>query len=86
MSEGDLLIGGMTLRRLPCEIQNETHIESSRDWRFAGKLVIDVLHKPMLQLGRLYRLQLNDGRAGQVVLARLGADDSAHCVAEFQPQ
>lgn len=85
MAEGDLLIGGMTLRRLPCEIQEELHTDASPDWRLRGKLVIDASDEPMLQVGRRYRLQLKDGRAGQVVLSRLAAEDNAHCVAEFQP-
>jgi len=39
-----------------------------------------------LQLGRRYRLELADGRAGQVIISRLEPADEQNFVAEFQPQ
>ena len=85
MSEGDLLIGGMTLRHLACELKTEYHPEESRDWQLAGNLLLDSQHQQHLQVGRRYRLQLSDGRAGQVMISRLQANAAAHLIAEFEP-
>lgn len=84
--EGDLLIGGLTLRHLHGELEEEVHDEASPDWLLAGKIVVGPDEQRLLQVGRRYRLQLADGRAGQVVISRLAEDTDDHYVAEFQPQ
>jgi hypothetical protein len=70
MSEihGRLLIGGMTLKNLrgAVELRDEC---SCADW--CGHLLIDPLQKTFLELGRQYRLEIDDGRSGQVVVTRI---------------
>ncbi len=82
--EGDLLIGGLTLRHLHGELEEEVHEEASTDWLLAGKIIIGPDEQRLLQIGRRYRLQLADGRAGQVVICSLAEDSAAHYVAEFE--
>ena len=70
MSEihGRLLIGGMTLKDLcgDVELQDEC---SCSPW--CGHLLIDPADNEFLEIGRLYRLELNDGRSGQIVVTRV---------------
>jgi hypothetical protein len=70
MSEihGRLLIGGMTLKDL-CGVV-ELHDECScSPW--CGHLLIDPAQNEHLETGRLYRLEMDDGRAGQIVVTRV---------------
>ena len=39
----------------------------------------------MLQLNREYRIQLEDGRGGQVVLSRIAPDGDDELLADFVP-
>ena len=84
--EGDLLIGGMRLSHLHGELEAETHEDSSRDWDFAGRIVLTPAECQCLECKRRYRLELADGRAGLVVLSRLEPLDDGHMIAEFLPQ
>jgi hypothetical protein len=83
--EGDLLIGGMTLYDLHGELEWEALELDSSDWLLAGRLELDAQDEAYLQLGRRYRLQLADGRAGQVVIAKIQSAADRHIIAEFQP-
>jgi hypothetical protein len=84
--EGDLLIGGMKLSHLCGELEMESHDDLSQDWFFSGRIKLPPEDREFLQLGRLYRLELADGRAGQVIISRLEPCDNEHVVAEFLPQ
>lgn len=84
-SEGDLLIGGMRLSHLQCELELEIQNGHRHDWQFTGRIRLSPDEHEQLELGRLYRLQLADGRGGQVVIARLEVLDNEHVVAEFVP-
>lgn len=70
MSEihGRLLIGGMTLKDLcgVVELQDEC---ACSPW--CGHLLIDPAQNEHLEIGRRYRLELDDGRSGQIVVARV---------------
>ena len=46
----------------------------SRDWILAGHLHLSPAAGGAVQTDRPYRLQLDDGRAGQVVVCRIAAD------------
>lgn len=70
MSEihGRMLIGGMTLNDLfgVVELQDEC---ACSPW--CGHLLIDPAHNEHLETGRRYRLELDDGRSGQIVVTRV---------------
>lgn len=70
MSEihGRLLIGGMTLKDLfgVVELQDEC---TCSPW--CGHLLIDPAQNEYLETGRRYRLELDDGRSGQIVVTRV---------------
>lgn len=70
MSEvhGRLLIGGMTLKDL------SGVVELSRDCgcaQWCGHLLVEPHHSEHLEEGRPYRLELDDGRAGQIAVRRV---------------
>lgn len=60
---GRLLIGGMVLRNLVANLDNGVS-DSEPGW--TGTLSIDPPQHECLQLGRPYRLELDDERAGQI--------------------
>ncbi|MSR57361.1 MAG: hypothetical protein EXS05_06790 [Planctomycetaceae bacterium] len=67
MSEihGRLLIGGMTLNDL-CGVVELKKDCACAEW--CGHLLIAPAQNQHLEAGRRYRLELDDGRAGQVVV------------------
>jgi hypothetical protein len=81
--DGNLLIGGMTLKHLHGELQEEARAQGSRDWLLTGRLSITPHERPLLELHRTYRLELEDGRAGQVILSRIEPVDAEHLLVEF---
>jgi hypothetical protein len=68
MSEihGRLLIGGMTLKDLHgvVELCNDC---PTAEW--CGHLLVDPSQNEHLEVGRLYRLEMDDGRSGQIVIS-----------------
>lgn len=83
MSEfhGNLLIGGMTLKNLSGDL-NEHGPSPTAQWR--GELIVDPRQNEFLQSGRPYRLELEDGRAGMIVITRVeGVAGEANLHAEF---
>lgn len=83
---GDLLIGGMTLSHVEGELESELHAIDSHDWILSGRIEFSSKDIEFLELGRQYRLELEDGRASQVVLSRLEPIDNEHFIGEFVPQ
>ena len=83
---GDLLIGGMILPHVEGELESESHATNSHDWILSGRIEVSSKDIEFLELGRQYRLELEDGRASQVILSRLEPVDEEHFVAEFEPQ
>ncbi len=65
---GKLLIGGMTLKNLIALIDEETR---GQDGIWHGALSVDLCQGEHLECGRLYRLELEDGRAAKVIITRL---------------
>lgn len=65
---GRLLIGGMVLRDLEASLDQGT-LDSESGW--TGLLLIDPPQQECLQLGRPYRLELNDERAGQIEVTHI---------------
>ena len=68
MSEfhGRLLIGGMTLGNLFGTLEQESPSQTCQ-----GEILIDPSQNEYLESGRPYRLELEDGRAAQIVLTRV---------------
>ena len=65
---GDLLIGGLAIREVDAEIDDLDDGETcdSSDWH--GRVSVTPEQRWQLEKGRLYRLELDDGRAGQIVV------------------
>lgn len=63
-----LLIGGMSLKGLDCEIDGDADPESGH---WIGRFSLERADVHCLQIGRPYRLELDDGRAAQVVISRM---------------
>jgi hypothetical protein len=83
---GDLSIGGMRLTDLHGELVLEEHpVPDSSDWVLSGRLTIRPQDQAFLQCNRQYRLQLDDGRAGPVVVSRMGEPHDDSLVLEFEP-
>lgn len=74
MSEfhGNLLIGGMTLKNLSGTLDEDAPCENA-GWH--GELAIEPRQSELLQSGRPYRLELEDGRAGKIVIVRVDRID-----------
>jgi len=86
-SYGDLLIGGERLKHVHCELAQEQPLSDSKEWILAGHLHVTVEQSQLLETERPYRLQLEDGRAGQVVVSRIAADGKPdEKLVDFQPK
>lgn len=81
---GDLLIGGMRLQHLHGELQEEQHKRGSKDWALSGHLHLTPEQLKHLELNREYRIQLDDGRAAQVVILKIEPDRD-EALADFAP-
>ena len=65
---GRLLIGGMVLKNLEVSV-DQAALDSESGWM--GSLLLDPPQHESLQLGRPYRLELDDERAGQIQVLRI---------------
>jgi hypothetical protein len=65
---GRLLIGGMVLRNLEASL-DKSALDSESGW--TGSLLIDPPQQECLQLGRPYRLELDDERASQIEITHI---------------
>lgn len=83
--EGDLLIGGMSLRNLHGELEQEEPAANSREWLLAGQVHVSPQQAQQLALERRYLLMLSDGREGLVELTRLASADG-EMLGEFRPR
>lgn len=83
--EGNLLIGGLTLKQLHVELLGDERNGEASEWMLTGRLTLDPHEQELLEVGRRYRLQLPDGRAGQVIIASMNRYGHS-VVAEFHPQ
>ena len=82
--EGDLLIGGLALKKLHGELQQEEQVSNSHDWLLAGRMRLSSQQAEKLRLERRYLLMLSDGREGLVELTRLSLADG-DLLADFKP-
>ena len=51
------------------KLEQEADVDSGSGW--SGQLLVDAEQVDLLETARAYRLELDDGRAGQVVVARV---------------
>ena len=83
---GDLLmIGGDRLKHVRGELAEEQPSADSTDWNLAGRLHLPPGQCGLLQSARPYRLQLEDGRAGQVMVSRIVSASDDALLVDFQP-
>jgi hypothetical protein len=66
---GNLLIGGLRLKGVQGTLDLEPDNASRPRW--SGQLLVDSRDGDLLETKRSYRLELDDGRAGQVIVARV---------------
>jgi hypothetical protein len=86
-AEGDLLIGGDRLKHVHVDLEDEHPQDGSREWVLAGHLHLTPEQSKLVETDRPYRLQLADGRAGQVVVSRIAQDGKPdELLADFQPR
>jgi hypothetical protein len=81
--EADLLIGGAALRRLRGELEAEERQDGSCEWLLSGQLHLTPNDWANVRLDRQYRLELADGRSGQVVVTRVAVQTEQEVVANF---
>lgn len=80
---GELLIGGAKLKVLHGELEDELHPTDSKEWQFGGHLRLSPHEWETMQLNRQYRLELDDGRAGQVAITGIVSRNIDEVVVEF---
>ncbi|MCE9526689.1 MAG: hypothetical protein K8R36_11620 [Planctomycetales bacterium] len=83
-SHGELLLGGIRLHNVHVELEDEQPLDGHADWMLSGRLCLSVQEAQELELERHYLLQLEDGRAGPIVVTRLEPHDGA-LRAAFRP-
>ena len=84
--DGDLLIGGARLKHVHIELEEELPQPGSQDWILAGHLHLSPEQTEQIQTDRPYRLQLEDGRAGQVIVCRIAPNGQPHdLLVDFHP-
>ena len=85
--QGDLLIGGERLKHVHGELEEEVPQPDCKEWRLAGHLHLSPDQSQLLETDRPYRLQLDDGRAGQVIVSRIAPDGKPNeLLVDFLPK
>ena len=84
--DADLLLGGARLKHVHGELQTDQPLDGTADHLLAGRLSVDPAQKSQLEIGRRYRLMIEDGPAGQVVVSRIDDHDPKELILEFEPQ
>ncbi|HMC10649.1 MAG TPA: hypothetical protein VKH44_05145 [Pirellulaceae bacterium] len=85
--EGDLLVGGARIRHIHGELDDEQQQAGSAEWVLAGHLHLTSEQSQLVETDRPYRLQLADGRCGQVIVSRIAADGKPNqLLADFLPK
>ena len=83
--DGDLLIGGLRLKHVHGELEKDEPLPDTSDHLLAGKLNVDEAQKAVIECGRRYRLQIDDGPAGQVIVSRIKDGEDHSLTLEFEP-
>ena len=83
--DGDLLIGGLRLKHVHGELEKDEPLPNTSDHLLSGKLNVDEAQKELIECGRRYRLQIDDGPAGPVVVSRINDGQDHSLTLEFEP-
>jgi hypothetical protein len=79
------LIGGLRLKHVHGELEKDEPLPNTSDHLLSGKLNVDETQKSVLECGRSYRLQIEDGPAGQVIVSRINDGQDHSLTLEFEP-
>jgi hypothetical protein len=82
---GNLSLGGLQLQHLHGELESDQPQPDSKEHLLTGRLSFPPNQKTQLELGRRYRLEIEDGPAGPVVVSRIESEKEDEIVLEFQP-
>ncbi len=83
--DGDLLLGGARLKHIHGELKTDQPLDGTEDHLLAGRLLVDPEQKAHLEVGRRYRLEIDGGPAGKVVVSRIDDHDQQEVILEFEP-
>lgn len=81
---GDLLIGGMRLKDVLGEVEDELP-GGAEECRLSGHLHLALEDSTQLEVNREYRIELENGRGAQVVLSRIAKAHGNEVLADFEP-
>ncbi len=84
-SHGELLLGGSRLHHVHVELEQEEPLDGHADWMLSGELRVSEVEARELELERHYLLQLEDGRAGPIVVTRFEQPHDGTLRAAFRP-
>lgn len=82
---GELLLGGARLRPVRGELESDQPLAGSQDHLLRGRFTLSSAQRSLLELGRRYRLRLDEGAAGSVVLTQIDERPDDALVAAFEP-
>ena len=83
--DADLLLGGARLKHVHGELETDQPLDGTADHLLAGRLSVDPAQKGQLEVGRRYRLAIDDGPAGPVVVSRIDDHDQREVIIKFEP-
>ena len=84
--QGDLLIGGLRLQHVQVELEGDLLQSGADDANLSGHLHLTPEQVELLELNRAYRLQLDNGPAGQVILSGIVPAAEDDLLVDFQPK
>ncbi len=82
--EGNLLIGGAALKCLHGDLREERP-DRSYEWLLTGQLRLPRQVWPNVTFNRQYRLELADGRSGQVIFTEPADQNGDEMIVNFRP-
>ncbi len=80
---GSLLIGGITLKDVVGELEESSRKQNGTTSYWSGRVSVDAQKITLVETGRKYRLELDDGRCNTIVVSNIRVD-RAHNSLELQ--
>ena len=80
-----LLLGGARLKHVHGELETDQPLVGTDDHLLTGRLSVEPAQKALLEVGRRYRLAIDQGPSGPVVVSRIDDHDQQEVVLEFEP-
>ena len=82
---GNLLLGGMSLDDIDAVLESDMGEDLTASAHWCGHAAVDTSVAHCLETGRRYRLELDDGRTGMLVIREMHLGDSCNdLVLEFE--